>query len=224
MDFGADRDSDYSKLALLIKDKDVSILVNNVGQSHSMPVPFAETASTEMNSIITINCTATLRVTQLVLPSMLARKRGLVLTMGSFGGLFPSPLLATYSGSKAFLQQWSSALASEVAHSGITVHFVHSYLVTSAMSKIRRSSVFVPSEKHFVKSVLSSIGRRGGSIGYAYSGTPYWSHGLMAAAIMTFLGAYSERLCEITRKMHVDIRRRSIAKAEREKAKAAKTS
>lgn len=224
MDFGANLDSDYASLASLIRDKDIAILINNVGQSHSIPVTFAETQPAEMNNIITINCTATLRVTQLVLPSMLTRKHGLVLTMGSFGGLCPTPLLATYSGSKAFLQQWSNALASEVAPSGITVYLVHSYLVTSAMSKIRRSSVTVPSEKEFVKAVLSKIGRRGGSIGYAYSGSPFWSHGLMVAAIQMVpgWGLYSQRLLDMNRAMHVDIRKRALAKAEREKAKGKK--
>jgi 17beta-estradiol 17-dehydrogenase / very-long-chain 3-oxoacyl-CoA reductase len=224
MDFSANLDSDYDKLAALVKDKDIAVLINNVGQSHSIPVPFAETLESEMNNIITINCTATLRVTKLVLPTLLARKRGLVLTMGSFGGLLPTPFLATYSGSKAFLQQWSNSLASELEPSGITVHFIHSYLVTSAMSKIRRSSLFVPSEKHFVRSVLSKVGRRGGSIGYAYSGSPYWSHGLMIAGIISVLGVYSEWLAGINRNMHVDIRRRALARAEREKAKGKKES
>lgn len=222
MDFAANLDADYGKLGELAKDKDIAILINNVGQSHSIPVPFCETAEAEMKNIITINCTATLRVTQLVLPAMMARKRGLVITMGSFGGLLPTPLLATYSGSKAFLQQWSSALASELEPSGITVHFVHSYLVTSAMSKIRRSSLFVPSERNFVRSVLAKIGRRGGSIGYAYSGSPYWSHGLMMAGIISVLGVYSEWLAAINRNMHVGIRKRALAKAEREKAKGKK--
>ncbi len=226
MDFAANKDSDYSSLSTLIKDKHLAILINNVGQSHNIPVPFVDTEQTEMKNIITINCTATLRVTQLVLPSMLPKKRGLVLTMGSFGGLCPTPLLATYSGSKAFLQQWSSALASEVAPQGITVHFVHSYLVTSAMSKIKRSSSMVPSEKQFVKSVLSKIGRRGGSIGYAYSGSPYWSHGLLVAAMESVpgFGLYSERLLNMNRNMHVSIRKRALARAEREKAKGKKES
>ena len=189
-----------------------------------MPVPFAETSKKEMTNIITINCLATLRVTQLVLPGMTSRRSGLILTMGSFGGLLPTPLLATYSGSKAFLQQWSCALASEVAPLGITVHLVHSYLVTSAMSKIRRSSSLVPSEKSFVRSVLAKIGRRGGSVGYAYSGSPFWSHGLMAGLMIGVCGAYGQFLLGINRSMHIGIRKRALAKMEREKAKGKKVS
>ena len=218
MDFAANRDADYSSLSSILSGKHIAVLVNNVGQSHSIPVPFVETTKEEMNNIITINCTGTLKVTQLVLPSMLQNKNGLILTMGSFGGLAPTPFLATYSGSKAFLQQWSNALASEVAPSGITVYLVHSYLVTSAMSKIRRASALVPNEKTFVRSVLSKIGRRGGSIGYTYSGSPYWSHGFVAAVILT-LGAYSKRLLDFNRKMHVTLRKKALARAEKNRAK-----
>jgi len=222
MDFSQNRDADYTSLASLVQGKKVSILINNVGQSHSIPVPFAETPLSEMTNIININCLGTLRATQTVLPSMLPQGKGLILTMGSFGGLTPTPLLATYSGSKAFLQQWSNALASELAPQGISVFFVHSYLVTSSMSKIRRANWQVPSEKAFVKSVLAKIGRRGGSIGYPYSGTPYWSHALVASLITGVLGPMSSLLLGFNRKMHVDIRRRALKKAERDAQKGKK--
>lgn len=222
MDFSRNDDKDYTKLAGLVKDKQVAILINNVGQSHSIPVQFSDTPLSEISSIVTINCMGTLRATQTVLPSMLPQKKGLVLTMGSFGGLAPTPLLATYSGSKAFLQQWSNALASELAPSGIDVFFVHSYLVTSSMSKIRRANWQVPSEKTFVKSTLAKIGRRGGSIGYPYSGSPYWSHALVASVITGVVGPMSSALLSFNRKMHVDIRKRALKKADRDAQKGKK--
>ncbi|KAK4935076.1 hypothetical protein LTR10_023808 [Elasticomyces elasticus] len=223
MDFSQNRDSDYASMASLLQGKQVSILINNVGQSHSIPVMFAETPLNEMSNIININCLGTLRATQTVLPSMLPNKKGLVLTMGSFGGLTPTPLLATYSGSKAFLQQWSNALASELAPHRIEVFFVHSYLVTSSMSKIRRSNWQVPTERSFVKTTLSKIGRRGGSVGYTHSGTPYWSHALVAAVITGILGPMNSALLSFNRKMHVDIRNRALKKAERDAQKSKKS-
>lgn len=222
MDFSQNLDKDYASLASLVQGKQVAILINNVGQSHSIPVLFAETPLSEMTSIININCMGTLRATQTVLPSMLPHKKGLVLTMGSFGGLTPTPLLATYSGSKAFLQQWSNALASELAPSGIEVFFVHSYLVTSSMSKIRRANWQVPTEKVFVKSTLSKIGRRGGSIGYPYSGSPYWAHALIGAVVTGVVGPMSTALLGFNRRMHVDIRKRALKKAERDAQKGKK--
>jgi len=222
MDFSQNKDSDYAALAALVKNKQVSILINCVGQSHSIPVEFIETPLNELTNIININCVGTLRATQTILPSILPQKRGLILTMGSMGGLAPTPLLATYSGSKAFLQQWSNALASELSSKGISVHFVHAYLVTSAMSKVRRSNWQIPSEKAFVRSTLGKIGRRGGSIGYSHSGSPYWSHALLSSFITGIVGPFSTILLAINKSMHIDIRKRALRKAEREKAQGKK--
>lgn len=221
IDFASASDVEYKRLADLIKDLDISILINNVGLSHSIPVTFAQTPEKEVNDIITINNVATLRVSQLVIPGMISRRRGLVLTMGSFGGLLPTPLLATYSGSKAFLQYWSSALGSELERYNITVELVQSYLVTSNMSKIRRSSAMVPTPRHFVKSVLGKIGRSGGAQGFAYSSAPFWSHALIGWAIGTLTGFTGTRLVRWNRGMHEAVRKRALRKAEREAAKKA---
>ncbi|KAL3437207.1 very-long-chain 3-oxoacyl-CoA reductase [Aspergillus tetrazonus] len=219
MDFARNLDEDYEKLKALIQDLDVAILINNVGKSHSIPVPFALTPEDEMADIITINCMGTLRVTQLVVPGMTQRKRGLILTMGSFGGLVPSPLLATYSGSKAFLQQWSTALGSELQPYGITVELVQAYLITSAMSKIRKTSALIPNPRAFVKATLSKIGNNGGSPGYAYSSSPYWSHGLVAYLATCVVNPMSKWLANQNKAMHESIRKRALRKAERENAK-----
>ncbi|MCJ1445206.1 MAG: hypothetical protein MMC23_005711 [Stictis urceolatum] len=215
LDFAHASSSDWRALAAQIADLDISILINNVGKSHSIPVPFAETPADELRDIVQINCVSTLNVTSLVLPGMRHRGRGLVLTMGSFGGLLPTPLLATYSGSKAFLQQWSSALGAEVAAEGITVQLVQSYLVTSAMSKVKRASATIPTPKVFVRSVLGSVGRHGGAQGFAYSMTPYWSHAIMQWGI-GLVGLMGETVVGYNLGMHEGIRKRALRKIARE--------
>lgn len=219
MDFSRNADADYEALKALVSDLDVAVLINNVGQSHSIPVPFAQTPVSEMQDIVTINCTGTLRVTQLIVPDMIQRRRGLILTMGSFGGLLPTPLLATYSGSKAFLQQWSTALGAELAPYGIDVELVQAYLITSAMSKVRRASASIPTPRAFVRSVLSKIGRHGGSPSYAYSSSPYWSHGLMAWFLTSVAGPMNPFVISQNKAMHESIRKRALRKAERESGK-----
>lgn len=219
MDFARNDDADYDKLKALVDGLDVAVLVNNVGKSHSIPTPFALTPEDELADIVTINCLGTLRATQLVVPGMTQRKRGLVLTMGSFGGLLPTPLLATYSGSKAFLQQWSTALGAELEQHGVTVELVQAYLITSAMSKVRKTSASIPDPRAFVKSVLSKIGRNGGSPGYAFSSSPYWSHGLMAWFLTCVAGVMNKVVLGQNQGMHESIRGRALRKAERESGK-----
>ena len=219
IDFSSSSAGDYARFASIIKELDIAILVNNVGRSHDIPVPFVQTPIQEIENIITINNLATLRITQLVAPGMVARKRGLILTMGSFGGLLPTPLLATYSGSKAFLQQWSSALGSELASHNITVQLVQSYLVTSAMSKIRRPSAAIPNPRRFVRSVLAKVGRSGGAQGWAYTSTPYWVHGIMQWGLAATVGVTGSWVVRYNRGMHETIRKRALKKAEREGGK-----
>ena len=219
MDYALNQDADYAKLKSLVEELDIAVLINNVGKSHDIPVSFVQTRSEEMQDIITINCTGTLRTTALVAPGMISRKRGLILTMGSFGGLLPTPLLATYSGSKAFLQQWSSALGSELAVHNITVELVQTYLVTSAMSKIRKPSVMIPSARAFVKAVLGKVGTQGGAQGWAYTSTPYWSHALMQWALATFVGLTNAFVVGRNRLMHENIRARALRKKERDAGK-----
>lgn len=218
MDFSADNDNDYEALKKLVDGLDVSILINNVGQSHNIPTPFLLTEKKELQDIVTINCLGTLKITQLVAPGMQSRKRGLILTMGSFGGWAPSPLLATYSGSKAFLQQWSSSLAAELKSSNVDVQLCLSYLVATAMSKVRRSSLLIPSPKPFVRAALGKVGN-GSWQSMPNTYTPWWSHALMGWAVETFLGTGSKLLRSFTMNMHVDIRKRALRKAEREAKK-----
>ena len=222
MDFAGDSAADYERLAELVEGLDVAILVNNVGKSHEMPVSFLETDDAEMEDIITINVKGTLRVTKMVAPGMVARRRGLILTMGSFGGFLPTPLLATYSGSKAFLQHWSTALGAELKPHGVHTQLVIGYLITSAMSKVRRSSMMIPNPKQFVKATLGKIGLKGTAGGMAGTITPYWSHGVMHWAIQELLGIWNGVVLERNRVMHLDIRKRALRKKEREAAGAKK--
>ncbi|KAG6879161.1 hypothetical protein C0992_004694 [Termitomyces sp. T32_za158] len=131
-----------------------------------MPVYLVDTPKEEMSDIVAINVNATLRVTYAVLPGMIKRcfyylrsknnssdtikrKRGLILNIGSFAGAIPSPMLAVYSGTKAFLATFTSALAEEVKAHNITVEHVNTYFVVSKLSKIRKASAFIPQPAPF---------------------------------------------------------------------------
>lgn len=223
-DASTDKPENYQALKATVNDLgSVTVLINNVGQSHSIPVPFLETSETELEQIITINNNATLKITQAVAPKIVASvkankniAKGLIMTMGSFSGLTPTPLLATYSGSKAFLQSWSNALSAELAPMNVDVQIVLSYLVTSAMSKIRRTSTLIPNPKQFVYATLKNAGtRRAGAQERYATLTPYWSHALMHWWINATVGVFSKLVSGINYKMHVDIRKRAIRKAER---------
>ncbi|KAF5388774.1 hypothetical protein D9757_005616 [Collybiopsis confluens] len=216
IDFAKADDAAYESLSSNFQSLNVGVLVNNVGKSHAMPAYLTDTPKDEIADIVSINVNATLKVTYSVLPGMIQRRRGLILNIGSFAGSVPSPMLATYSGTKAFLSTFSSALGEEVAQHGITVEHVNTYFVVSKLSKIRKASLMIPHPAPYVRSVLAKIGL---PCGAAYSrrpntSTPYWSHAILdyamtAIDIPTFFISYTHGL-------HKSIRRRALKKMERE--------
>lgn len=216
IDFAAGDVAAYDSLEKALRGLDVGVLVNNVGKSHDSATYFHETTEAEMQDIIEINVNATLRVTRIVLPGMVERKRGLVLNMGSFAGAFPTPLLATYSGSKSFLIGWTQALAEEVQSKGVTVELLNTYFVVSAMSKIRKSSSMVPTPKQYVAKVLTSIGKSGGAIGRRHNNTPWPMHALLDWAICHIVPQ------SIMFKQSLDMQLKIKKRAEAKKARAAK--
>ncbi|WVF71110.1 long-chain 3-oxoacyl-CoA reductase [Kwoniella sp. CBS 6097] len=221
---GSARDEALSQIELLSKDLDLGVLINNVGASHNMPVAFAETERSEMNQIIETNVAWTFLLTRAVIPAMIARSsaggkargpKSLIMTIGSLSGRIPSPLLATYSGTKAALSTWTKALAEEVKPQGVVVELVQAAFVVSNMSKIRKPSPFVPYPAAFVRSVLSSIGLPRGAQGRPHERTPFWTHALLDYAV-GFAGYVSEITgIRVILGMHKDIRKRALRKAER---------
>ena len=211
MDFARNLDSDYLKLKEVVDGLDIAILVNNVGQSYEMPTPFLLTEKRVHDEIVSVNVIGTLRVTQIVAPGMVSRGRGLILTMGSFAGHFPTPLLSVYTGSKAFLQSWSTALHEELRGKGVDVQFILSHMVVTSMSKIRKSSVTIPSPKAFVRSVVQKIGL-GGIGNVAATTTPWWAHAMTKWVVEKTVGPASTFMLRQNRKMHEDIRMRALRK------------
>jgi short-subunit dehydrogenase len=103
--------------------------VNNVGTNHSIPTPFVEEDFSVIESIVNVNITSVLRITHMILPQMVERRKGLIVNVGSFAGMFPTPLLQTYAGSKSFLKHWSESLAAELKPSGVHVELLNTYFV-----------------------------------------------------------------------------------------------
>lgn len=100
-------------------DQHVDALVNNAGiGTHGY---FHETDLERELALIEVNITAVVHLTKVVLPGMLARKRGRIMNVSSVAAFQPGPLMAAYYASKAFVQSFSEALAEEVDGSGVTV-------------------------------------------------------------------------------------------------------
>ena len=67
---------------------------------------------------------APLRLTQLVLPAMIAARGGAIVNIASVAGKIGSPLRTGYCAAKHAMVGWSDALRAEIAQYGVAVHVV----------------------------------------------------------------------------------------------------
>ncbi|KAF9986094.1 hypothetical protein BGZ65_008797 [Modicella reniformis] len=220
MDFTKASEENYQALQQFLNPIEVTMLVNNVGTNHEIPTPFEQETDKVIKDIVEVNINAAMKMTKIVVPQMITRKSGLIINLGSFAGLVPTPYLSVYSGSKAFLSSWSQAIGAELAPKGIHVQNVNTFFVVSAMSKIRRASLLIPLPKPYVRSVLNQLGISGGA-STPNTSTPYFSHAIANWAIDNlFSRAF---WVNHNYKIQVDIRKRALNKREREAAAAAKS-
>lgn len=101
------------------KELAIDILINNAafgsyGAFH--------TADIDRNTdMITVNITALVQLTRLVLPQMVMRGRGRILNVASTAAFLPGPTMSVYYASKAFVLHFSEAIADDVRDTGVTV-------------------------------------------------------------------------------------------------------
>jgi 2-hydroxycyclohexanecarboxyl-CoA dehydrogenase len=100
----------------------IEIVVNCAGWDKL--VPFVDTDEAFWDRVLEINFKGCLRVTGAVLPGMLERGWGRVVSIGSDAGRVGSSLESVYSGAKGAVIAFTKTLAREVARSGVTANTV----------------------------------------------------------------------------------------------------
>jgi NAD(P)-dependent dehydrogenase (short-subunit alcohol dehydrogenase family) len=99
------------------------ILVNNAAAN---PVfgPFTTVSPEAFDKIIAVNLKAPFELARRLAPSMIERKRGVILNIASIGALAPEPGLGMYSVSKAALVSFTKVLAIELGPYGIRANAI----------------------------------------------------------------------------------------------------
>jgi uncharacterized protein len=97
----------------------VDVLVNNAGfGDYGL---FEKRGWTKTEQMIELNVVSATFLLHRLIPAMVGRGFGAILNVGSTAGMFPSPALAVYSASKAYLNLLSEALHAELAGTGVSV-------------------------------------------------------------------------------------------------------
>ncbi|XP_026508674.1 inactive hydroxysteroid dehydrogenase-like protein 1 isoform X2 [Terrapene carolina triunguis] len=90
----------YSSIKEALRDKDIGILVNNVGVFYTYPEYFTRLSEDKLWEIVNVNIAAANMMVHIVLPGMVQRKRGAIVNVSSGSCCKPTPQMAAYSASK----------------------------------------------------------------------------------------------------------------------------
>ncbi len=115
----ADADGITALIAQLEGFEPVDMLVNSAGfGEHKF---FHEEEEADVLKMLNVQITATVRLAHALLPGMIERRRGSIITVASLAAFVPAPGASIYSSSKAFLNSFTESLHMEVHQYGIKV-------------------------------------------------------------------------------------------------------
>jgi 3-hydroxy acid dehydrogenase / malonic semialdehyde reductase len=115
---------------------EIDVLVNNAGLALGQE-PAQSADLDDWDQMIDTNCKGLVYCTRAILPGMVARNRGHVISLGSVAGTYPYPGGNVYGGTKAFVHQFSIALRSDVHGTGVRVTSVEPGMADTEFSAVR---------------------------------------------------------------------------------------
>jgi short-subunit dehydrogenase len=107
---------------VLATNRAVRVLVNSAGLGRLGPI--AQSPVEESLAQIALNITSVTRLTHAVLPALLSRNDGVIVNIASVLAIHSLPISSVYSGTKAFVLNFSRGLQDELAETGVKVQVV----------------------------------------------------------------------------------------------------
>lgn len=130
--------ADCEKLAALILEKynHIDVLINNAGIT--VDTSLKKMSAQQWQQVIDANLTSVFNVTRNVLPAMLDKGYGRIITISSINGRKGQFGQCNYAASKAALFGFTKSLAQEVASKGITVNTISpGYIETPMLAAMK---------------------------------------------------------------------------------------
>lgn len=176
-DFSKGREA-YQAIKEGLKDREIGILVNNVGLFYTYPDYFTNLSEDMLWDMININIASANMMVHIVLPGMVEKKRGAIVNVSSASCCQPTPMLTIYGASKTYLDYFSRALYYEYASKGIFVQSLTPFVIATKMvscsSVTSKRSFFFPSAEEYASQAISTLGLSKRTPGY-------WKHSIKFA-------------------------------------------
>ena len=114
----------------------IDVLVNNAGLALGLEKA-PEAKLDDWETMIDTNCRALVTLTRAVLPGMVARRRGHVITIGSVAGSYPYPGGNVYGATKAFVRQFALNLRADLLGTPVRSTNIEPGMVETEFSQVR---------------------------------------------------------------------------------------
>ncbi|XP_014788299.1 inactive hydroxysteroid dehydrogenase-like protein 1 [Octopus bimaculoides] len=194
VDFSANREI-YHKIWSQIKDKEIGILINNVGVMYHYPQLFLEVPEERLWQLINVNISATTMRLKLnsfcccyffflwccltnIVPIQIShfRKRGAIVMMSSASCINITPQLTVYAGTKKYVDYFVQALQYEYRDSGVIFQSLVPLYVATRMTHfsatLSNPNLLIPSASVYARHAITTLG-------FSNRTTGYWPHSLM---------------------------------------------
>jgi short-subunit dehydrogenase len=130
----ADAEACEKVIAQIVREHEhIDILINNAGRSIRRAIENTYGRLHDYERLMRLNYFAAVQVTLGILPSMVARGAGHVISISSIGVLSNAPRFAGYNASKAALEAFSKCAAAEYSDRGVRFTIINMPLVRTPM-------------------------------------------------------------------------------------------
>jgi len=133
----SDRDAVFAAIADLPEEfRAIDILINNAGLALGLE-PAQSVDITDWETMVDTNIKGLMYCTRAILPSMVERKTGHIVNVGSIAGNWPYPGGNVYGGTKAFVKQFSNNLRADLPGTNVRVTIIEPGMAETEFSKVR---------------------------------------------------------------------------------------
>ncbi|XP_005097267.1 inactive hydroxysteroid dehydrogenase-like protein 1 isoform X2 [Aplysia californica] len=174
----ADQTEVYNRIWEVLEDKDIGLLVNNVGVSYRCPDVLLSISREDLWRLIYVNIGAATMMTHMLLPGMVKQGRGGLVVVSAGSSTQITPQMTVYSATKRYLDYFIQGVAYEYRHSGLTFQCLMPFYVNTRMTgfsdTLTRSRGFFPSAKQYASNAILTLGRASLTTGYFYHTLQLW--------------------------------------------------
>jgi 17beta-estradiol 17-dehydrogenase / very-long-chain 3-oxoacyl-CoA reductase len=108
--------------------------------------------------MLRVNNNGTIMMSRALLPHMMRRKSGAIITVSSASCTHPTPLLSCYSATKGFGNQLTRSMHYEYKEHGIDCLSIHPYYFVSNMFKRNKATYLAPFPNALIDAALPLLG------------------------------------------------------------------